>query len=128
MAGANRAAGKAISRDWCGRSALYEARHALTTAWASSMLTNGSCTVSSSCCRVWCRRSILPVVVGERGLVSRWVMPFSRQIRSNSTSAGRGLPKRPVNCLPLSDSTSAGTPYSRIAATNAAHTARPVAR
>jgi hypothetical protein len=26
-------------------------------------------------------------------------MPFSR---SNSTSAGRGLPKRPVNCRPLS--------------------------
>jgi hypothetical protein len=38
-------------------------------------------------------------VVGERGLVNRWVMPFSRQIRSNSTSAGRGLPKRPVNCF-----------------------------
>jgi hypothetical protein len=39
--------------------------------------------------------------VGDLGLVSRWVMPFSRQIRSNSTSAGRGLPNRPVNCLPL---------------------------
>ena len=51
-----------------------------------------------------------PVVVGERGLVSRWVMPFSRQIRSNSTSAGRGLPNRPVNCLPLSDKHFAGTP------------------
>jgi hypothetical protein len=38
------------------------------------------------------------------------VMPFSRQIRSNSTSAGRGLPNRPVNWRPLSDSTSCGTP------------------
>ena len=33
-------------------------------------------------------RSILPVVVGDAGAVSRWVMPFSRQIRSNSTSVG----------------------------------------
>ena len=74
------------------------------------MAANGSRTVSSSFCRVWCSRSIFPVVVGERGLVSRWEMPFSRQIRSNSTSAGRGLPNRPVNCLPLSDKTSPGTP------------------
>jgi hypothetical protein len=55
-------------------------------------------------------RSTLPVVVGARTLVRRWVMPFSRKIRSNSTSAGRGLPNRPVNCLPLSVSTSEGTP------------------
>jgi hypothetical protein len=37
-------------------------------------------------------------------------MPFSRQIRSNSTSAGRGLMNRPVNTVPLSVSTSSGTP------------------
>ena len=92
------------------------------------MLANGPCTFSSSCCRVWCSRSIFPVVVGDLGLVSRWVMPFSRQIRSNSTSAGRGRPNRPVNCLPLSLSTSAGIPYSCIAVTNARHTARAVAR
>lgn len=36
----------------------------------------------------------------DRGLVSRWVMPFARQIRSNSTSAGRGPPNRPVNQSP----------------------------
>jgi hypothetical protein len=90
-----------MASDWCGRLALYSARHASTAACASSMLANGSCTFSSSCCRIWCSRSILPVVVGEGGLVSRWVMPFSRQIRSNSTSAGRGLPNRPVNTLPL---------------------------
>jgi hypothetical protein len=53
---------------------------------------------SSSACRVWWNRSTLPVVVGPRTAVSRWVVPFSRQIRSNSTSAGRGLPNRPVNC------------------------------
>jgi len=47
---------------------------------------------------------------GDRGLVSRWLMPFSRQIRSNSTSAGRGLMNRPVNTVPLSVSTSSGTP------------------
>ena len=86
---------------WCGRSELYCLRQASTAACASSMLANGPCTLSSSCCSVWCNRSIFPVVVGDRGLVSRWVMPFSRQIRSNSTSAGRGLPNRPVNCLPL---------------------------
>ena len=52
----------------------------------------------------------LPVVVGDRGLVLRAVIPFSRQIRSKSTSPGRGLVNRPVNCLPLSVRTSPGTP------------------
>jgi len=52
----------------------------------------------------------LPVVVGDLGLVRRAVMPFSRQIRSNSTSAGRGLMNRPVNTVPLSVRTSSGTP------------------
>ena len=52
----------------------------------------------------------LAVVVGESGLVSSWRMPLRRQIRSNSTSAGRGLPNLPVNCLPLSVSTSSGMP------------------
>ena len=36
------------------------------------------------------------------GLVRRWVMPFSLQIRSNSTAAGRGLMNRPVKTVPLS--------------------------
>jgi len=35
------------------------------------------------------------------GLVNRWVMPFSRQMRSNSTSAGRGLMNRPMKTVPL---------------------------
>jgi hypothetical protein len=47
---------------------------------------------------------------GRVGLVSSWRMPLRRQIRSNSTSAGRGLPNLPVNYLPLSVSTSSGTP------------------
>jgi hypothetical protein len=52
-----------------------------------------------------------PVVVGEWIFVSRWVMPFSRQILSNSTStATPGLWNRPVNTLPLSVSTSSGMP------------------
>jgi len=50
------------------------------------------------------------MVVGEYGLVSSCLMPFLRQIRSNSTSAGRGLPNRPVNTFPLSVSTSSGMP------------------
>jgi len=48
--------------------------------------------------------------VGDLGLVRRAAIPFSRKIRSNSTSAGRGLPNRPVNCLPLSVRTSSGMP------------------
>jgi hypothetical protein len=72
-----------------------------------------------------CQRSTFPVVVGEYGPVSLAVMPCSRQTRSNSTSAGRGLVNRPVNCLPLSVSTSDGTPYRFIAAVNASATARP---
>ena len=55
-------------------------------------------------------------------------MPLRRQIRSNSTSAGRGLPNLPVNCLPLSDKTSSGMPQAVIAAMNARQTARAVAR
>jgi len=55
-------------------------------------------------------------------------MPFSRQIRSNSTSAGRGLVNRPVNCLPLSVKTSSGIPKRCSASANAWQTARPVAR
>ena len=51
----------------------------------------------------------LPVVVGERGSVCRWVMPFSRQTRSKSTSTG-GRVNRPVNTLPLSVKISSGTP------------------
>ena len=53
-------------------------------------------------------------------------MPLSRQIRSNNTSPP--LPNRSVNCLPLSVSTSSGTPKARSAAAKARHTARPVAR
>ena len=48
------------------------------------------------------------LVVGKRGWVSRWVIPLSRQIRSNSTSPP--LPNRSVNWLPLSVKTSPGTP------------------
>jgi hypothetical protein len=55
-------------------------------------------------------------------------IPFSRQIRSNITSAGRGLANRPVNCLPLSVSTSSGNPYTCNAPVKAWQTAQPVAR
>jgi hypothetical protein len=72
------------------------------TCWATARLGNGGVVASSSARTVLWNRSTLPVVVGLLTLVSRWVVPFSRQIRSNSTSAGRGLPNRPVNCLPLS--------------------------
>jgi hypothetical protein len=61
-------------------------------------------------CKLWCNRSILPVVVGEAGLVSRVVIPFSRQIRSKRTSAPIGRVNLPVNTLPFSLNTSSGTP------------------
>ena len=96
--------------DWCGRSVLYSSRQASSAACSAASEANGPCTSSSSICSDWCSRSILPVVVGDLGLVRRGVMPFSRQIRSNSTSAGRGLMNRPVNTVPLSVSTSSGTP------------------
>ena len=88
-----------------------------------------TCAASNSLRRVWCSRSILPVVVGEWGVVSRCRIPFSAQIRSNNTSeldpAGSN---RPVNTFPLSVSICSGTPHRRIAATNASHTGRAVAR
>jgi hypothetical protein len=65
---------------------------------------------SGSRCRVWWNRSTFAVVVGVRGLVLRATIPFSRQIRSNITSAGRGWVNRPVNCLALSLNTSSGIP------------------
>ena len=71
---------------------------------------NGPAASRSSRRSVRCHLSTFPVVVGEYGPVSLAVMPCSRQTRSNSTSAGRGLVNRPVNCLPLSVSTSDGTP------------------
>lgn len=70
--------------------------------------------------------STFPVVVGDRGAVSRWRMPFSRPIRSNSTSPAPG-PNRPVNTLPLSVGTASGTPWRRIANANASHVGRAVA-
>ena len=72
-------------------------------------------------------RSILPVVVGDRGWVNRCVIPFSRQIRSNNTSTGGWL-NRPVNTLPLSVRISPGTPHRRIANANPSHTCRDDSR
>jgi hypothetical protein len=108
--GMNRSAGNAMFSDWCGRLALYSCRNASIAAWAATSSGQTSTWSSSSCCRVWWNRSTFPVVVGDRGLVFRATMPFSRQIRSNITSAGRGRVNRPVNCLPLSVSTSSGIP------------------
>src|SRR4029079_13021209 len=71
--------------------------------------------------------STLPVVVGDRGAVRMCLMPFSRQIRSNSTSPVPG-PNRPGNTLPLSVRISRGTPWVRIDHANASHTGRAVAR
>ena len=76
--GVNRLAGKAMPSDWCGRSVLYSSRQASSAACSASMFANGPWTSSSSRWRLWCRRSIFPVVVREWILVSRWAMPFSR--------------------------------------------------
>jgi hypothetical protein len=128
MRGMNRSVGKAMFSDWCGRSVLYSCRNASIAACAISRSGQTLTWSSSSCWKVWWNRSTFPVVVGDRGLVWRATMPFSWQIRSNITSAGRGRVNRPVNCFPLSVSTSSGSPYACNASANAAHTARPVAR
>ena len=83
--------------------------------------TGNSCPVGNSARRVRWNRSIFPVVVGDRGAVSRCSMPFSRQIRSKSTSIG-GCPNRPVNTLPLSVRICCGTPCRRIAAASPSQT------
>ena len=76
------------------------------------------------------QREVEPFDLAGRGrrrrLVNRCVMPLWRQILSNNTSPP--FPNRSVNCLPLSVSTSSGTPNFASAAANARHTARPVAR
>ena len=64
-------------------------------------ISEGDGVIEELAARLPWNRSIFPVVVGERGWVSRWMIPLSRQIRSNSTSPP--LPKRSVNCLPSSD-------------------------
>jgi hypothetical protein len=76
------------------------------------------------------KRSTFPFWLGEAGAVSRWVIPFLRQILSNSTSPLRVpcLPNRSVNCLPLSVMISSGTPNRASASASARHTARLVAR
>jgi len=78
---------------------------------------------------VLCSRSTLPVVVGQRGAVSRCRIPFSAQIRSNITSATepRG-PNRPVKTFPLSVRIASGMPCRFNAASSASHTGRAVAR
>ena len=73
------------------------------------------------------KRSTLPVVVGLRGAVSRWRMPFSWQMRSKSTMP-LPRPKRAVNTLPLSVSTCSGAPWRRMAARKASQTGLAVAR
>ena len=65
-------------------------------------------------------------MVGLRGAVSRWLIPFSRQIRSKRVSES-GWPKRLVKTLPLSVRISSGTPWRSIAAIRWAHTGRRVA-
>ena len=122
----NRSAGVAMPSAWCGRVVLYSLTHPSMAAWAAARLVNGTASLSSSRRKLPWNRSIFPVVVGVRGWVSRCLIPLSRQIRSNSTSPP--LPNRSVNCLPLSLSTSPGTPNLCSAAANARQTARPVAR
>jgi hypothetical protein len=84
----NRCAGVARPSDWCGRSVLYSATQAAITCWAWALESNTVWLSSSRRAVPW-NLSILPVVVGDLGAVSRWVIPFSRQIRSKSTSTGR---------------------------------------
>ena len=60
--------------------------------------------------------------------MAAWVRPRGDGLPGDHDHAGVGLPNRAVNCLPLSVSTSSGTPNSSSADANARQTARPVAR
>ena len=65
--------------------------------------------MSNSARRVRWNLSIFPVVVGDRGKVSRCSMPYSRQIASNNTSTG-GVKNRAVKTRALSVSSCSGGP------------------
>ena len=86
---ANRWAGVSIPMAWWGRTLLYSAAQSSRAAWAAAMLVRTRLARNSIRSVRW-NRSILPVVVGERTPVRRWVMPFWRQTRSKSTSTGLG--------------------------------------
>jgi hypothetical protein len=121
-----RSAGVRMPSAWCGRRVLYSTTQASTAACASATSANIRPASSSARTVLW-NRSILPVVVGERTPVNRWVMPRSRHSRSNNTTPG-GRPNRPVNTLPLSLSSSSGSPWRSRACRNTRHTACAVAR
>jgi hypothetical protein len=84
--------------------------HPLIKGPLSRLQIRESCPVLRNSARIlrW-KRSILPVVVGLRGWVSRCSIPLSRQMRSKSTSTGGWL-NRPVNTLPLSVKICSGAP------------------
>jgi hypothetical protein len=64
---------------------LWSRTHSSTSSWAA-LSDEKTLPVRNSVRSVRWNRSILPVVVGDRGAVSGWVMPFSRQIRSKRVS------------------------------------------
>lgn len=70
----------------------------LSSAACAVFTIRSTCVVSNSVRTVRWNRSIFPVVVGDRGWVSRCSAPFSRQIRSSNTSTG-GRWKRSVNTV-----------------------------
>lgn len=79
-----------------------------SSAWADPRLAKTRSVRNSVRNARW-NRSTFPVVVGERGRVSRWAIPFSRSTRSNNTSTGGAL-NRPVKTFPLSVRISSRTP------------------
>ena len=130
------AAGRAMAREFviegpggAGRG-CSRATHASTAVWASTREVNGpdwsrngaaSCRGTSRSSRSGSART---------GSVSRCLMPFLRQIRSNITSPRPLLPSEPVGELLLivPDCTSSGTPKRASASAKATQTARAVAR
>ena len=105
----NRSEGVAMPRLWWGRSVLYSWIQASRVFWARAR--EGKIwPPRNSWRKVRWNLSTLPVVVGDAGAVRRWVMPFSRQILSKSTSVGL-RPNRLVKTLPLSVRISSGTPW-----------------
>ncbi len=103
-----------------GGGCCSRATHSSSSAWAAASDAKTRSVRNSVRIARW-KRSILPVVVGERGWVSRCWMPFSRQIRSKSTSTGGWL-NRPVNTFPLSVRIACRTPWVRNALASPSHT------
>lgn len=95
------ATGSWSSRAWCGRVVLCCVTNASIAAWAASTDSNGPQSSSNSRRNVRWNRSIFPVVAGEAGWVSRWMIAFLRQIMLRRGRTARLSRRSAPACLPM---------------------------